>query len=159
MCGGPMTETCMRRILAAVDFSPVAEHVVARASSLAEAYSAELFLIHIAAPEPDFVGYAPGPEGVRRQRARTLRSEHRDLQEQAEALRQRGVDAKALLVEGSTIEMLLEESRRLAVDAIVIGSHGHGALYRAVVGSTTEGTIRGARCPVLVVPAKPDQKT
>ena len=78
MCGGPMTETCMRRILAAVDFSPVAERVVALASSLAEAYSAELFLIHIAAPEPRLRRLrARSRRGYAARRALTLRSEHR----------------------------------------------------------------------------------
>jgi nucleotide-binding universal stress UspA family protein len=150
-------EVSMQRILAALDFSPISERVVALAASLAEAYSAELFLIHIAAPEPDFVGYRAGPEGVRQQRARELRGEHRALQDEAKALRQRRIEAKALLIEGSTTEKLLEESRRLAVDAIVVGSHGHGALYRAVVGSVTEGIIRAAPCPVLVVPVEAAQ--
>lgn len=149
----------MHRILAALDFSSVAPRVVDLAASLAEAYGAELILIHIAAPEPDFVGYGPGPAGVRQARARELRGEHRDLQEAAEALRKRGIAATALLVAGGTVEKLLEESRRLAVDAIVIGSHGHGALHRALVGSTTEGTIRAAGCPVVVVPARPEAES
>jgi nucleotide-binding universal stress UspA family protein len=37
-------------------------------------------------------------------------------------------------------------------DLLVLGSHGHGRLYHAVVGSVTEECIRAATCPVVVVP-------
>jgi nucleotide-binding universal stress UspA family protein len=37
-------------------------------------------------------------------------------------------------------------------DLLVLGSHGHNHLYTAVVGSVTEGCIRNATCPVLVIP-------
>ncbi|MBP3954881.1 universal stress protein [Gemmata sp. G18] len=38
-------------------------------------------------------------------------------------------------------------------DLIVIGSHGHGRLRRLFRGSITDGVVRRARCPVLVVKA------
>ena len=34
---------------------------------------------------------------------------------------------------------------------IVVGSHGHGALYHLLLGSVSEGIIRKTTCPVLVV--------
>jgi nucleotide-binding universal stress UspA family protein len=37
-------------------------------------------------------------------------------------------------------------------DLLVLGSHGHGRLYHAVIGSVTEACIRVAGCPVVVVP-------
>ena len=38
-----------------------------------------------------------------------------------------------------------------------MGSHGHGAIYELLVGSVTEGVLRKARCPVLVVPSERDE--
>ena len=143
----------MRRLLAAVDFSPVSKAVVDQAASLAKAFSAELTIIHVAAPDPDFVGYAAGPQTVRDDRAHQIRTEHRELQAIAEGLRDRGISARALLIQGPAVEKILAEGQRLRADAIVIGSHGHGALYRALLGSVSEGVVRTARCPVLVVPA------
>ena len=143
----------MRKLLAAVDFSPVSKAVIEQAGSLAKAFSAELTVIHVAAPDPDFVGYAAGPQTVRDDRARELRTEHRELQAIAEGLRDRGISAIALLIQGPAVEKILAEGRRLQADAIIIGSHGHGALYRALLGSVSEGVVRTARCPVLVVPA------
>jgi nucleotide-binding universal stress UspA family protein len=37
-------------------------------------------------------------------------------------------------------------------DVLVLGSHGHSRLHRAVVGSVTEQCIRAAACPIVVVP-------
>lgn len=38
-------------------------------------------------------------------------------------------------------------------ELLVLGSHGHGRLRRAVLGSVSEDCIRHAPCPVVVVPA------
>jgi nucleotide-binding universal stress UspA family protein len=142
----------VQRLLAAVDFSAVSKDVVEAAETLAHALSAELTLIHVAAPDPDFVGYAAGPETVREGRARELRTEHREIQAIAEGLRNRGISARALLIQGPAVEKILAEGQRLRADVIIIGSHGHGALYRALLGSVSEGVVRASQCPVLVVP-------
>jgi nucleotide-binding universal stress UspA family protein len=40
----------------------------------------------------------------------------------------------------------------------VMGSHGHGSVYNLLVGSVTEGVLKAARRPVLLVPASVEQK-
>lgn len=149
------SEPSVHKVLAAIDFSPVSTSVVEQAASLAEAYGAELTLVHVAAGDPEFIGYSQGPQTVRDGRARELRKEHADVQEIAEGLRERGITAHALMIQGATVEKILAEAAQLEADVIVLGSHGHGALHRALLGSVSEGLVRGARCPVLVVPAAP----
>ena len=153
----------MKRILAAIDFSGVSEAIVDQAVSLTEAFSSELVLLHVAAPDPDFVGYGVGPPSVRGGRAHTLRSEHEELQQTAEGLRQRGITAKSLLVQGPTIDEIpslsrtklrLDQANRLKTDLIILGSHGHAALHRALLGSVSEGVLRAATCPILIVPSR-----
>lgn len=53
------------------------------------------------------------------------------------------------LVQGSPATVLT----RAATDAdlLVLGSHGHGRLHHAVLGSVSEECIRHAPCPVVVV--------
>jgi len=42
---------------------------------------------------------------------------------------------------------------------LVVGSHGHGRLRSALLGSVSEGCVRHATCPVVVVPAPhPDEE-
>lgn len=144
----------MDNILAAIDFSDVSPAVIAQAAAIAKSFTSKLWLIHIAAPDPDFVGYGTGPQCERDWRAKTLNQEHRYLQDRALELDTSGIDVTPLLVQGATIETILQQAAKLKADMIILGSHGHGALYRALVGNVSEGVIRKASCPVLVIPAQ-----
>jgi nucleotide-binding universal stress UspA family protein len=106
----------------------------------------------VSAPDPDFVGYEAGPQSVRDQRAQRLRDEHRELQRSADRLRAGGIQATALLIQGPTVEKILSEAERVAADFIVMASHGHGAVHRALLGSVSEGVLRHAAIPVTIVP-------
>ncbi len=142
----------MKTLLVPIDCSPVSAAVVEQAAVVALAFKSTVWLLHVAAPDPDFVGYETGPQNVRDQVARELRTEHRVLQEHADALRARGIEATGVQVQGATRETILHEAARLHADLIVIGSRGHGALRRALLGSISEGVLHHATCPVLVVP-------
>ncbi len=54
------------------------------------------------------------------------------------------------VVEGDPVRVLLDAARRARL--LVLGSHGHGRLRHAVLGSISEECVRGATCPVVVVP-------
>jgi nucleotide-binding universal stress UspA family protein len=145
----------MRTILAAVDFSPVSEAVIEQAAALATAFGGALWLLHVAAPDPDFVGYEAGPQSVRSTVAAELHDDHRRLQERSAALRAGGLDCTALQVQGATAETIVREAERLHADLVVLGSHGHGALRRALLGSVSEHVLHHAGRPLLIVPAAP----
>jgi nucleotide-binding universal stress UspA family protein len=145
-------EADMKNILVPVDFSEITDSVVATARALAQAFSAKLWLLHVAAPDPDFVGYEAGPQSVRDQLAGRLRAEHRRLQEEAARLRDGGIEAAALLIQGPTVEKILTEADRIGADLIVLGSHGHGAVYRSLLGSVSESVLRKTACPITIVP-------
>ncbi|HET9440006.1 MAG TPA: universal stress protein [Longimicrobiales bacterium] len=38
------------------------------------------------------------------------------------------------------------------IDLVVLGTHGHGPIKRALIGSVASGVARAAECPVLLVP-------
>ena len=83
-----------------------------------------------------------------------LRREHRDVQALAEKLRADGLDATALLIRGPTVETTLKEADNLKAELVVVGTHGHGAVYDVLIGSYSAGIIRRSKLPVLVVPIK-----
>jgi nucleotide-binding universal stress UspA family protein len=60
--------------------------------------------------------------------------------------------ASSEVVSGDPTREILAAAKRLDADLIVMGRHSHGNLRRAVLGSVVEGVLRGAPCPVLVVP-------
>jgi len=143
----------MKTILAAIDFSDVSDEVVRQASQIASKFSAHLWILHVAAPDPDFVGYEVGPQHVRDWRANTLLEERKDLQNRADALEKQGVEATPIMAQGPTAETILKQASELEADVVVLGSHGHGALYELLVGTVTEALIRSSKFPLLVVPA------
>jgi nucleotide-binding universal stress UspA family protein len=52
------------------------------------------------------------------------------------------------------VETTLKEAESLKAELIVLGSHGHGAVYDVLVGSYSAGIIRRSKLPVLVVPIR-----
>jgi nucleotide-binding universal stress UspA family protein len=66
-----------------------------------------------------------------------------------------GLDAEGLAVadEMTVAETLVRVADERGAGAIAIGSHGHGALREAFLGSTSRGVMRHATCPVLLVRA------
>lgn len=141
-------------ILAAIDFSEVSDEVARVAAELASPLGLGVLLVHVAAPDPDFVGFAAGPEVVREQRAKELRVERQALGELAERLRAAGLEARPHLVEGPTVETLVEQAARHGARFLVLGSHGKGALQRALAGSVCQALATRAPCPLVVVPAR-----
>jgi nucleotide-binding universal stress UspA family protein len=144
----------MKTILVPVDFSEVTDRVIDAAAALAERFESQVYLLHVADPPPDFVGYEPGPEYIRENAAAEYRKEHAALHELKGRFPEAEDRATALLIQGNAAEKIVEECGRLNADLIVIGSHGHGALYRILVGSVAETVLRQAPCPVLVIPAR-----
>lgn len=142
----------MRNIVAAIDFSERSEAVLRLAAEQARAFNAHLYLVHVAAPEPGFVGYDAGPQSVRDNVAKHIRERHREIQAMAEEVRADGLNVTALLLRGSTVKALLAESDRLGVDLIVLGSHGHGLMYRVLLGSISQAVLQKSTIPVLLVP-------
>ncbi len=143
----------MKHLLVPVDFSDVTPRVLAQVVELARAFDARVTVLHVAPPDPAFVGYAAGPDSVRDQVAHELREEHRRLSACHRQLTAAGVRASALLVQGFPVEKITQEVKRLQADFIIMGSHGRSALRHLLVGSVTDGVLREAACPVLVVPS------
>lgn len=142
----------MKNILAVLEFEERSKIILEKAEYFAQQFNSKLWIVHIAAPDPDFVGFEVGPQHVRDIRAKQLKSEHQQLQAFASQSKNKGINAEALLVQGATSETILEEANKLQADLIVIGSHSHGLFYEAFVGSTTNEVINHADIPILVIP-------
>ena len=141
-------------ILALIDFSESTGAVVQTAGEQAKLQSAKCWLMHVAAPDPDFVGYEVGPQYIRDSRADVLKDEHKRLHELKESLTAQGVDCEALLVMGPLFDTIDAEINKLNVDLVVLGSHGRSKLYELLVGSVCEHLLRNARVPLLVIPSQ-----
>ena len=72
--------------------------------------------------------------------------------EAVKVLEAAGVQAAGAMVEGKAVDVLLETAREKKAVAIVVGSHGSGAVSAAFLGSTALKLLHHSDIPVLVVP-------
>jgi len=142
------------KIQAAVDYTTASEMVLKVTKAYAKQLQEEVYLIHVEPPELAFAGCEPGLQPVRDQVAHDTKTEHARLQKDARALEKTGLKVTPLLLQGPPGETIVAEAERLEADLIIIGSHGHGAFHKTLVGSTSEDVLRKARIPVMVIPVK-----
>lgn len=156
-------------ILVAVDLSDATQNMVQEVKKLASGLSSKIWLLHVVEPKQDFIAsvdlepgfgglepcyvdYGPDPKTTRDKISLKFKKEHKALHQAAGKLQRSGIEARALLIQGSVIEVILRESRKLGIEMIIVGSHGHGAVYNLVIGSVSEGLLKRSPCPVLVIP-------
>lgn len=138
-------------IVVAADFSPLSDAAAARAVALARVYGAAIHLVHaIRYPlvAPAFTVPMPDGawEGMRQAARRKLEAVRKDLESQ-------GIATVTAEVSEDTEPSRAIEATADAHDAdlVVMGTHGHGGLRHAVLGSVAERTLRSLRRPVLAV--------
>ena len=62
-----------------------------------------------------------------------------------------GVEAKTLLEKGPPLETILVEAERIGATAIILGPTTKSGLDKLMIGSVSEGLIKAAKCPVIIV--------
>ena len=70
----------------------------------------------------------------------------------ASTLRGAGMQAEALVQDGSPAHRLIEAAADWDADLIVVGSRGHSGLEQLLVGSVARAVLYHASCSVLIVP-------
>ncbi|MGQ0829506.1 MAG: universal stress protein [Bacteroidota bacterium] len=141
----------MKNILVATDLEPKTQELIDFAITLAEKFGSKIWVVHIAEPEPDFVGYEVGPQYIRDAVAKDLRTEHKMVQNYTRLIEEKDIEAEGLMIQGPTIEMLLEEIKKLHADLIIIGSHKHSFLYKAFNDDISAELLKKSKIPLLVL--------
>lgn len=164
----------MKNLLVAIDFSKKTDAVLDQATKLAKALGAKLWILHVTSDDTQAMVFeatqyssysgdmltgdgpiiTPGEiQAARDINAAGIKKEHTELQHITSHLRDAGLDVQSILVEGDPKKTIVEKADEHAVDIIILGSHGHGVLHKALLGSVSEAVMRHARCNVMVVPA------
>ncbi len=142
----------LKNILVAVDFTDTVGDLLTYAESLAEKYQAKVWVVHVAEPHPDFVGYEPGPQYIRDIKAEELKEEHRNLQAICDAFLNKDIKSEALLIQGSTVQVIIDEVKKLQADLLIVGTHKHGFLYNLLAESVSLELLKKAEIPFLAIP-------
>jgi nucleotide-binding universal stress UspA family protein len=143
----------MKTIVALVDLSDLTFKVLKQAHTLAKAFDSEVIILHVVAKEPVVVDVGiVSPTVMRDPSPEDAQKEYAQLLEMRDSLVKFGVRASVRQLERANVRTVLEETKKLQADLIILGSHHHSTLYNVLIGTVTEDVLRHAHCPVLVVP-------
>ncbi|HVS51544.1 MAG TPA: universal stress protein [Opitutaceae bacterium] len=142
----------MKTILAPIDFSRVTDAVVDEAAALAHAFQGRVVLLTITQPALMLSEYAPVADNVAEIAAAGEKNAARQLAQFEAKLAAHAISVESVQLTGMPTTLILEQAEKISADYIVMGSHGHTALYDLIVGSTTHGVLLRAQCPVIIVP-------
>jgi nucleotide-binding universal stress UspA family protein len=149
----------LTKILVAVDGSSYAEKAGFRAAEVAQRFSAELVVLHVAKYPPNSLGISsthtvavglplsdPGVDNLKHSAIYQMKK----ISEYAKKFRvpadEQVIDTSSLIVES-----IVNFAYRNEIDLIVTGSRGMNAYRETLLGSVSEGVMRETRYTTMVV--------
>jgi nucleotide-binding universal stress UspA family protein len=141
----------LKNILVATDFSEPSTVAMAYGRNFARSYGATLHVLHVV--EDVTMRYSP-----------EIAFAIPDLQKDFEKASRRDLDALITADDKQTLKVIpvvethlsvaggiADYARANAIDLIIVGTHGRGAVKQFLMGSVAERVVRTAPCPVLAV--------
>lgn len=150
----------IKKILIPIDFSKTSLKALDHAAYLAKISDAEITLLHV--PESLSVTTGTGvfdPPDFHEDYEKNIADQsNKRLDELAAGLKKKGnLKVNTLTVIGSPKKEILNVSKKIKADLIVMGTHGASGIKEFFIGSNTFSIIKDAKCPVLSV--QKDQKS
>lgn len=148
----------MITLLVPLDTSDISSKVLAHAQKFARQLNARTILLHVVEPIPSYVPVGASMDIITAappvlETDQTTPAKER-LETLAAPLRNGGLDVTCEAVFGMAVDEILREAEKYKADYILLGSHGHGALFHLFSGSVVTGVLKRSTCPVIVVPAR-----
>jgi nucleotide-binding universal stress UspA family protein len=144
----------MKTILTPVDFSAATRGVRATSIELARPAGGKIVLLHSVQPPVMTTDYGLSVELMRETLSLAEAAAKKQLTRMEKFVAAKGVDVASRLTAGFAAGNIVEQARKLGADYIVLGSHGHTAVYDLLVGSTTHAVLKKSPCPVVIVPPR-----
>lgn len=144
----------MKTILVPLDLSPATVQVCNAACDLAKLIGGRLVLLHAVQPPPVMMSEVYAFDAGQMTKLASAGSKYAapKLRALVRHCEKRGVRATTFQKTGSPVAAILAKATSARASYIMMGTHGHSAVYDLLVGSTTHGVLKKAPCPVIVVP-------
>jgi nucleotide-binding universal stress UspA family protein len=138
-----------KRILLALDGSPLAEQALPHAIALAERFQSELVLLRVLVP------LARSPEvadaALQRAEEATKALVHEYLERVTADVQERGIKVQAVIIVGRPHVEIIQYAETNQVDLVVISTRGQSGLSRWLMGSVSDRVVRGVGVPLMLV--------
>lgn len=141
-----------QKILVPIDFSEFNQKVIAKAMEHAQLTQGKIFLIHVATLDLGVIVSETGFTYLPELEETALKEEAEQLAILQNDIRSKGFDCEVIIKQGIPADIILEESKSIGADIIVIGSLGHNTLYNMLIGSVASEVIKNSTIPLLVIP-------
>ena len=141
------------RILVADDFSRGSDQALRAAACFADPARPRVLLLHVIDLRPlRYLGALglptrPDPAAIEKKRRSILDR----LRLRAKTMAHPGLKITSRVITGDPVRDLCRAAKSWRAGAIVVATHGTGGLRRFVLGTTTQGLLCSAPCPVLTV--------
>lgn len=153
----------MKKVLIALDYSLTAQKVAETGFSMAKSMNAEIILLHVIgnsnyyssleySPIMGFSGFSNvgllqpfDVEGLKETSLDFLNKTKQFLGDES---------IQTIIKEGDFAESILETSKELHVDLIIMGSHGRRWLEKILMGSVVEHVLIHTTIPLFIIPTK-----
>lgn len=149
-----------RNLLIPIDFSEHSKKTIDYATQLADLAGASMKILHVLKlpeyPAAFYQGLYIEHDQIKTYLETGKAEAAAQLSLITEPILAKGLRIETVLRVGNPSEEIVNVAKELAVDLVVIGSHGYGGLGRFLLGSTAERVVQYAHCPVLVVKGVPE---
>ncbi len=149
----------LKHVLVTLDGSELAERALAYSQDLVCGSGQITLLSVVNAPDVLVYGNYPVPVAVQsesyndivdsaREQARTY------VDEICSRMRADGATVTGVVDVGEPAQVIIEQAKKLDVDAVVMSTHGRTGFSRWLFGSVTHKVLSAMPCPVFVVPGQ-----
>lgn len=151
------------KVLVPLDGSEHSKRALETAVHVAKKFHAKMTLLHVYSvsvtpviiPEPTTLTPAGVPVVTSAELSKMVEAArevgNRILTEGEQKAKSEGVQTETVLKEGNTVQEIVKAAKEGQFGLIVMGARGIGKLRELLMGSVSEGVIKDAPCPVLVV--------
>jgi nucleotide-binding universal stress UspA family protein len=141
------------KILLAIDGSKFSDAATQAVIARSQEKDVEVRVVHVVEPPNLLIGremggFDPALEQVWTEETKRA---HALVDKTAEALRSHGMKVSTAVEQGEPKSAIIDVSKEWRADLIVVGSHGHSAFDRFLMGSVSEAIARHAHCSVEIV--------
>lgn len=150
----------MKKILIAIDYTPAAQKVAEIGYAIAKALKAEVAIAHVITEAAFYaIDYSPimGYKGSYTEGAKEV---VQDIKKEAENFLAASVqhlddkNIQTMVLEGDTMQAILNCCKEWRADMIVLGSHSHHGLDRIFGTDTAHYILKHSGIPMLAIPTE-----
>ena len=135
-----------RRILSPIDFEESSVRAIAVASDFALSNDGVILLLHVV-PFNRLHGGVPSTAETHREELEASRTKLAEIAHRYAGRARNGLSIRL----GDPADGIIKAALDFDADVIVMATHGRKGLSHLLIGSVTEGVLRNAVCPVLVI--------